>query len=201
MPAGRPVRGAWIAAAPVTGVLVALVVLDITDRPIRHWFVDHAFTTAVVSGVLVLLVTVLIVDRLIDNRQLKDRSRVIAAQVAIVNLQAKRANDALSAALDGSGERDGAGDEIRTFMTMLLDTAPLLIDGSQSRVFLEAGQRLAAEMARALTATGAGEPTAALKARRRDAVARLKTAAQPLLQILNLEQRRAIDSDDSESTE
>src|ERR1700733_2942881 len=117
---------AWGAALAVTVVALVLTVLDLDDWSVRGWWGRHAFTTSTVSGILVLLVTVLIVNRVLSVRQLRDRSRAIAAQAAIVMSQAARATRAVVTVLQG-GDRDTAADELRTYMTMLLISAPVLI--------------------------------------------------------------------------
>jgi hypothetical protein len=43
-----------------------------------------------VSGLLVLLITVLVADQVVKLRQINERSRVVAAQAAIVTTQAVR---------------------------------------------------------------------------------------------------------------
>ena len=74
----------------------------------------------------------------------------MAAQGAMIAAQALRATQAVTSALRGSGDRDVASDELRTFMTMMLTGAPVLVDALQTRAFLETSQRLAAELARAI---------------------------------------------------
>jgi hypothetical protein len=172
--------------------LIGLVVADVTDGALRRWWTGHALTTDTVAGVLVLLVTVLVVNQVLRRRQIRDRSRAIAAQAAILMGQAVRSYRALSAALDGSGDRSTASDEVRTYMIMLLMGAPVLIDARMSRDFLEDAQRLAAEMTRTLTRMGKapGSRTGA-SAGLGDAVARLRAASAPLLRILNPEELRA----------
>jgi hypothetical protein len=135
---------------------------------------------------LVLLITVLVADQVIRLSQINARARAVAAQAAIVVNQAIRSAQAVSGALAGSGDRDVAGDEFRTYMMMLLVAAPVLIDAKVSRNFLEQAQALGGEMARALAATAkkhgqASYPTVRLD----DAVQRLKTASTPLLQVLD----------------
>ena len=103
---------------------------------------------------------------------------------------------AVSQALAGSGERDAAGDEVRTYMMMLLVGAPVLIEATVSRNFLEQAQSLGGEMARALAATArtpgqVSYPTARLD----DAVQQLRTASTPLLQVLDPETRLIIRGD------
>ena len=187
---------AWGAALAVTLVALVLAVLDLGDGSVRRWWARHAFTTSLVSGILVLLVTVLIVNRVLSMRQLRDRSRAIAAQAAIVMSQAVRATRAVVAVLKG-GSRDTASDELRTYMTMLLISAPVLIDASLSRTFLEEAQRLAAELARALAATRDSEPTDELRARLDAAVERMRAVSQPLLDILKPEERLVVTAEDT----
>jgi len=179
--------------ASVVAVLamIGLVVADVTDGALRRWWAAHALTTDTVSGVLVLLVTVLVVNQVLRRRQIRDRSRAIAAQAAIMMVQATRTSQAVSAALNGSGDRGAATDEVRTYMMMLLVGAPVLIDARTSRSFLEEAQRLGGEMTRALTAMG-GEQPAAPSARIEDSVARLRAASAPLLSLLNLDELTAV---------
>jgi hypothetical protein len=186
----------WGAALAVTLIALALVVLDLDDGTVGRWSGRHAFTTSIVSGILVLLVTVLIVNRVLSQRQLRDRSRAIAAQAAIVMSQAARATRAVVAVLKG-GDRDTASDELRTYMTMLLISAPVLIDASLSRTFLEEAQTLGAELARALAATRDSEPTDALRAQLDAAVDRMRAVSQPLLDILKPEERLVVTAEDS----
>ncbi len=182
----------------VTLATGALVILDVTDVSLRRWWALHALTTDTVAGLLVLLITVLVADQVIRLRQIKDRARAVAAQSAILVNQANRSAQAVSQALAGSGDRDAAGDEFRTYMMMLLVGAPVLIDAIVSRNFLEQAQALGGEMARALAAmartSGPGDyPGARLD----DAVQRLRTASTPLLQVLDPETRLAVLGDQS----
>jgi hypothetical protein len=181
----------WTAAA-VTAVVLTLIALDLLDHSFNRWFDHHSFTTDAVSTLLGLAVTVLVIDRVADRRRLRDRSQVMAAQAAMVAAQALRANQTLTAALDGSGERDAASDELRTFMTMMLTAGPTLMDAPQTRRFLEESQRLAAEIARALTVTRSGEHPAELDERLSTATDRVRDAVQPLLEMLNLDQQSAV---------
>jgi hypothetical protein len=71
----------------------------------------------------------------------------------IVMNQAARASKAMSAVLDGVGDRETASDELRTYALMLLIAAPVMIDARMSRNFLEDAQRLAGELARTLVTT------------------------------------------------
>jgi hypothetical protein len=179
--------------ASVVAVLamIGLVVADVTDGALRRWWAAHALTTDTVSGVLVLLVTVLVVNQVLRRRQIRDRSRAIAAQAAIMMVQATRTSQAVSAALSGSGDRGAATDEVRTYMMMLLVGAPVLIDARTSRSFLEEAQRLGGEMTHALTAMGREQP-AVPSARIDDSVARLRAASAPLLSLLNLDELAAV---------
>jgi hypothetical protein len=182
----------WLAALIVTLLAGALVILDLTDDGPRRWWAGHAMTTDTLSGLLVLLITVLVIDQVVRLRQIKDRSRAVAAQAAIIVSQAARSSRAVSELLAGSGDRDAASDEFRTYMMMLLVGAPVLIDAKAPRNFLEQAQSLGAEMARALAATKTPESSGYPARRLDEAVHRLSTASTPLLQILDPETRRAI---------
>ena len=145
-----------------------------------------------------LLITVLVADRVVRLRQINSRARAVAAQAAILVKQAIRSTRAVSQALAGSGDRDAAGDEFRTYMMMLLVGAPVLIDATVSRNFLEQAQSLGGEMARALAATARTPGQADYPAARLDdAVRRLRTASTPLLQVLNPETRLVVLGDQS----
>jgi hypothetical protein len=183
---------AWFAALAVTLVTAALVILDISDGSVRRWAGRDAFATSVLSGILVLLLTVLIVDRVNRVRQLRNRSRAIAAQAAIVINQAARTTHAVVAALGTGGDRDAASEELRTYMTMLLISAPVLIDASLSRTFLEEAQTLGGRLAIAMSQTRHSEPTDELRASLDGAVDRMRTASKPLLVILQPDERNAI---------
>ena len=178
------------AALIVTLLVGALMIFDVTDAALRRWWSGHALTTDTVSGLLVLLITVLVIDQVVRLRQINDRAHAVAAQAAIMVSQAIRSAQAVSQALAGSGDRDAASDEFRTYMMMLLVSAPVLIDAAMSRNFLEQAQALAGEMARALTVTAKTPGQASYPAARLDdAVQRLRTALTPLLQVLDPETR------------
>ena len=178
------------AALIVTLLVGALMIFDVTDAALRRWWSGHALTTDTVSGLLVLLITVLVIDQVVRLRQINDRAHAVAAQAAIMVSQAIRSAQAVSQALAGSGDRDAASDEFRTYMMMLLVSAPVLIDATMSRNFLEQAQALAGEMARALTATARTPGQASYPAARLDdALQRLRTASTPLLQVLDPETR------------
>jgi hypothetical protein len=188
----------WLAATLVTLAAAALVALDIDDAALRHWWSGHALTTDTVSGLLVVLITVLIVNQVVRRRQLRGQSLAIAAQAAIMVSQAARSVRAVDGALNGSGDRDAASDEVRTYMMMLLVGAPVLIDARISRNFLEKAQRLGGEMAHALS-TRSKHPATPARSRERleHAVDGLRAAASPLLQLLSPEERSAATGEDA----
>ncbi len=188
------------AATLITLVTLGLVAVDLTDAPARRWWADRAFATDVVAGILVVLITVLVVDQVVRVRQLKDRARAMAAQAAILMLQATRAKQNVSAAINGSGDRDAALDEVRTYMTILSISAPVLIDARVSRTFLEQAQTLGAELARGLGSgvKASGETSAASRSRLEDSFQRLRSAAGPLLEVLTAEQRSVADGGESQ---
>jgi hypothetical protein len=136
------VKGWQAGFATVVVVLLTLflVVLDVTDETFRRWWSARAFTTDTVGGILVVLITVLVVNQVVRIRQLRDRSRATAAQAVIVLTQAGRATRAVAAVGD-SGDRATASDEVRTYLTMVLIAAPILIDARRSRAFFGAGAK------------------------------------------------------------
>jgi hypothetical protein len=189
----------WVSAGVVTLVGAALVITDLTDTGFRDWWTGHALTTDVVAGLLVLLITLLVADQVVRMRQTRDRSQAVAAQAAIMMTQARRSSRAVKAILDGSGDRDAATDELRTYMIMLMVGAPVLIDARLPRKFLEQAQHLAAEMARSLSTAAA--PAGAPGRRRAgldDAIHRLRAASAPLLQQLSADQLAAVSGDDAD---
>jgi hypothetical protein len=186
-----------LAAIVVTLAAGTLIVLDVTDAALRHWWLAHALSTDMVSGLLGLLITVLVIDQVIRLRQINDRSRAVAAQAAIMVNQAIRSSQAVSQALANPGDRDAAGDEFRTYMMMLLVSAPVLIDAKASRDFLEQAQYLGGEMAIVLGVTPGRKVHADTSATRmNDAVQRLKDASVPLLSVLDPETRAAVRGED-----
>ncbi len=189
---GTRSRG-WLAAVAAIGLACALIALDAADSGIRRWWASHAFTTDAIAGLVVLLITVLVADQVVRLRRIKNRSVATAAQAAILMAQAGRSSRAVSAVLDGSGDRDAASDEVRTFMSMVLNAAPVLIDAEVTRRFLEQSQRLSAELVRALRTIGQ-DPSATASARHRvdAAVDGLRNASDPLVQTLNAQERAAI---------
>jgi hypothetical protein len=191
-----------IAAVFVTLLACALVILDVDESAVRRWWDGHSITTDTVSGLLVLLITLLVVDQVVRLRQVGDRSRAIAAQAAIMVVQARRTVQAVTQAIAqgaAGSDRDAASDELRTYMMMLLVAAPLLIDIPVSRSFLEQAQALGGEMAHVLVTAGQAKDGAAVSTDRLDdAVKRLRVASDPLLQVLDPETRTAALGGESE---
>jgi len=189
---------AWSGAVIVTVITLVLVGLDIGDGPVHRYWSRHSFTSSVLSGVLVLLLTLLIIDRVTRMRQLKNQSRAMGAQAAVIVAQATRTADAIAKAAPSPEDRDEASDELRTYAQMLLTSAPLLIDARVTRTFLETAQHTAAQLFRALrqSENGTGQD---VKGQLDDELAQLREAAAPLLTALNQEQRAAVSSDDDEA--
>jgi hypothetical protein len=183
----------WLAAVLAMLVTVALIVGEITSAGQRRWWGSHSLTTDTVSGLLVLLITVLVVNQLINMRQASQRSHAVAAQAAIVAAQAAQSARAVSAVTGGSGDRDAASGAFRTYMLMLLISAPVLIEDPAARRFLEQAQDLGGEMTRTLALTRSSTDGAGgLGDRLNDAVQHLQSAAAPLLQLLSPEVRDSI---------
>jgi hypothetical protein len=182
----------------VTALGGVLVILDINDDALRRWWDGHAMTTDVVGGLLVLLITVLVVDQVVLLRQINDRSRTVAVQAGIMVSQASRTTQAISATVDGSGDRDAAAEEFRTYIMMLLAVAPVLIDAKLSRAFLEQAQRLGGVMARALNVISVSTGQQDSVGGKLDAgVQALKSASTPLLASLDPAMRAAVTQEDS----
>jgi hypothetical protein len=186
-----------LAATVVTLVAGVLVVLDLTDVGLQHWWDVHALTTDTVAGLLVLMITVLVADQVIRLKQAKKRARAVAVQAAILMAQANRAWQAVSQIVAGSGDPQVAFEEFRTYTMMLLSVAPVLIDDKTSRTFLEQGQLLDGEMALVLSvlseATGGrrASPT-----RLNETLESLRSASVPLLKSMSPEMRSAVLGDD-----
>ena len=185
----------WLAAVLAMVITLALVVGELTDAGQRRWWAAHPLATSTVSGLLVLLVTVLVVNQLLSRRQGRQRGHAVAAQAVVMVAQAARAAKAVSSVIDGLGDRDVASDGFRTYMMMLLVSAPVLIDDSVARRFLEQAQYFGAVMARTLalidrSTGGAAVPGDTLD----DAVQQLQSAAAPLLQLLSPAVRDSIQS-------
>ena len=191
----------WSAAALITLLTGALVILDLTDEAMRRWWTGHALTTDTVSGLLVLAITLLVIDQLVRLQQLRGRARAIGAQAAIILAQATRAAREVSAAVAqglGPGNRDDASDEFRTYMMMLLVGAPVLIDDRTSRAFLEQAQAVGGAMAQMLAATAkASSPAATSATQLNDALQQLREASTPLFQALDPATRAAVGGNQS----
>ena len=186
----------WLAAILAMLITLTLVVGELTNTGQRRWWAAHPLTTDTVGGLLVLLVTILVVNQLLTRRQARQRGHAVAAQAAIMVAQATRSAAAVSSAIDGSGDRGAASDGFRSYMMMLLISAPVLIDDQVARRFLEQAQYLGGVMAGALavmdrSAGGAAvpgnRPGGAVGARNRldDAMRQLQDAAAPFLQLLH----------------
>lgn len=176
----------WLAAVLAMLIMLTLVAVELTDTGQRRWWAAHPLTTNTVAGLLVLLVTVLVVNQLLNRRETGQRGHAVAAQAAIVVAQAARAAKAVSSVIDGSGDRDAASDGFRTYMMMLLISAPVLIDDPVARRFLEQAQYLGGVMAHTLalidrSTGGAATPGGRLD----DAMQQLQSSAAPLLQLLS----------------
>src|ERR1700727_368018 len=102
---------AWAWALIVLVVTAGLVVLDLSDGAVRRYWYYHSFSSSVLSGLLVLLLTVLVVDRVNRRRQLRNQSRAIGAQAAIIVAQANRAVDAVTKPSPSAEDHDAAGEE------------------------------------------------------------------------------------------
>jgi hypothetical protein len=190
----------WPAAILATLITLALIAGELIDAGQRRWWAARPLTTDTVSGLLVLLVTVLVVNQLLNRRQARQRSHAVAAQAAILVAQANRSVSAVSAAVGGSGDqKNAASDGFRTYMMMLLVSAPVLMDDPVARHFLEDAQHLGAVMASELATVeklpGAAAPAAAAPKDGLDEAARqLRHAAEPLLSLLNPAVRDSVQS-------
>jgi hypothetical protein len=146
------------AALFVTVVAGGLIALEMSDRAVRRWWALHAFTTDAIAGLVVLLITVLVVDQVVGFHQVKNRSQATAVQAAILIAQATRSARTVTAYLQKPDDRDAASDEVRTYLTMVLFAAPILIDAAMPRRFLEQAQHLGAELARAFSTDLGDQP-------------------------------------------
>jgi hypothetical protein len=191
-----PVRWlGWLAAVLAMLVTLTLVVNEVTDAGQRRWWAGHPLSADTVAGLLVLFVTVLVVNQLLNRRQARQRGHAVAAQAAIMVAQATRSAQAVSALVDGSGDRSAASEAFQTYMMMLLIGAPVLIDDPVARRFLEQAQYLGAVMARTFRAIDRSPDGARTPADGLDiAVQQLQRAAAPLLQLLSPGVRESIES-------
>ena len=187
----------WTAAILATLVALALVAGELTDAGLRRWWGGRPLTTDTVSGLLVLLITVLVVNQLLNRRQSRQRGHAIGAQAAILMAQAGRSVKATTSVLDGSGDSDAASDGFRTYMMMLLTSAPVLMDDPVARHFLEQSQYLGGVLARALAAADrsadrGAAPDAGLGDVLSNAMRQVQDAAGPLMRELTPAIRDAI---------
>jgi hypothetical protein len=183
----------WPAAVLAMLITLALIVGELTDAGQRRWWAAHPLTTDTVAGLLVLLITILVVNQLLSRRQAAQRGHAVAAQAAIMVAQGARSAKAVSAVIDGSGDREAASDGFRTYMMMLLVGAPVLIDDWVARRFLEQAQYFGGAMGRTLAAIDRSPDGAAVPGDELDdAVQQLQSAAAPLLQLLSPETRDSI---------
>lgn len=192
--AGRDHRGGT-GMVFVTALAVVLLALDLTDLSVRHFWATHAFSTDTVAGLLVLALTVLVVDQVVRQRQVADRSRVVAANAGIVLAQASRCVEAVTAARDNEAEGNNAADELRSYLQFLMVAAPVFIQDPLSRRFLEQAQGVGGELAQVLWPSGFAastlkHSTGGLQV----AVAALQTAASPLLVALTADERAAVNA-------
>jgi len=142
----------------------------------------------------VLLFTVLLVDRVNRARKVKDQSRAVGVQATVIVAQAGRAADAIARASVAEDDREEAAQELRTFMQMLLTSAPLLIEARASRRFLEVAQQTAGELFSSLRLR-ADDASVDVSTRLTAAIARLHDAAEPVVVPLDREERAAVASD------
>jgi len=183
----------WLAAGLVMLVTVALIVGEITNAAQRSWWGSHSLTTDTVSGLLVLLITVLVVNQLLNLRQDRQQRHAVAVQAAIVMAQAAELAKDVTSVIGGSGDRHAASDADRTYMLMLLISAPVFIDDPVARSFLEQAQDFGGEMTRTLAQTHSSTGGAARPGDRLDhAMQQLQSAAAPLLQLLSPKVRDSI---------
>jgi hypothetical protein len=87
-----------LGALVVTLLTGALVAGEVTDEAMRRWWAAHALTTSTVAGLLVLAITLLVVDQVVRLRQINDRARAVAAQSAIILVQAVRSSGSVGRA-------------------------------------------------------------------------------------------------------
>lgn len=184
---------AGVATAAVTAVAVVLVILDVVNHTVRRFWQTHALTADTVGGLMVLALTVLVVNQVLSRRQIASRSRVIAAQAGFVLGQARRCVQAVRSLQGAEGDRDAAINEARSYSLVLMVAAPVLIDSSVARAFLDQAQRLAGEMARILTQPELATSSLSDDAGRLDeAVDHLRAAAGPLMSVLTSGERSIV---------
>lgn len=171
-------------------ITAILVILDVTVSSVQRYASRHSFTSSVLAGLLVLLLTVLIVNRVARVRQHRNQSRTVAVQAAIIASQARRTADAIADTAPSAEDKAVALEELRTYTQMLFTSAPLLIDATSTRAFLETAQRAAGQLAGALREAQA-ENVAHTQERIDVAVDGVRSAAAPLVATLDREQLAA----------
>jgi hypothetical protein len=177
----------------VVALAVALIVLDIADRGVEHFWEAHPLTVDTLAGLLVLALTVLIVDQVVGRHQLTAQSRAVAAHAGIILAQARRSVQAVQSTEEPGADRSAVGDELRTYLLMLLVGAPVLIGSPVARRFLEQAQALGAEIARVVSPSDvAGITGSAPPGGLDEAVERLRAVARPLLAVLTADERSAV---------
>jgi hypothetical protein len=181
---------AWSGALTVMVITAVLVILDVAVGSVHRYWSRHSFTSSVLAGVLVLLLTVLIVDQVARIRQLRNQSRAIAIQAAIIVAQAQRTADTIVDTSPSAEDREAAMDELRSYMQMLFTSAPVLIGAAAPRAFLESAQRAAGQLAAVLRETGA-EDVEHKKVRLNAAIDQVRSAAAPLTATLDRQQLAA----------
>jgi hypothetical protein len=182
-----------IGTSAVTALTVALIALDVADRSFRRFWDTHALTADTVAGLMVVALTVLVVNQVLSRRQVAARARVIAAQAGFVLAQARRCVQAVRSLQSEEGDRDAAVDEARSYSLMLMVGAPVLIDSSVARAFLDQAQRLAVEVARFLTQSEhAGPGLSGYVGGLEEAIEHLRAAAAPLLDVLTSSERSVV---------
>jgi hypothetical protein len=133
----------------------------------------------------------LIINQMFRLRQQRARSRATAAQIGLVLGQAVRATQTVISS-GASGDRATSRDEVRTYMTMLMIAAPILIEATAPRAFLEQAQLLGGQLVRTLnplaTIYHRGTPS---PAHLRQQLEKLTIAADPLLSPLTATERAA----------
>ncbi len=183
----------WLAAGSAMLVTLALILLEITDAGVRRWWSGHSLTTDTVSGLMVLLITVLVVNQLLNQRQARQRSHVVAGQAAIVMAQANQSAKAISSVIGGSGDHGAASDGFRTYTMILLISSPAFIGNMVARHFLEQAQALGAVMAGRLELIKKSKDASAVPSDPLDdAMKQLQSAAAQVLQPLSPKARDSI---------
>ena len=107
--------------------------------------------------------------------------------------QGRRCVQAVRSLQSEEGDRDAAVNETRSYSLMLMVAAPVLIDSSVARAFLDQAQRLAVEVARYLTESEHAGPGLSDHARGlEEAIEHLRAAAAPLLDVLTSSERSVV---------